>query len=473
MNTKTYVAPMLVLRANDNDALIPELWANEGVAILEENMVMANLVHRDFSNQVAEFGDVVNTRKPGEFGIRRKTDTDSIETQDASATNIRVPLDQHAYVSFTIKDGEASKSFQDLIDIYLLPGMQSVARAVDRSLLGRAAHELILTTVDRVGRLGALTGSTATDTVLDAREVMNVHKAYMNNRNLVLSPSSETALLKNDLFIKANERGDGGTALENARLGRILGFDTYMDQNVNSLTDLNTEIATGDTDGAEVAGEAGSIAVTVTGYEANVGEFANIAGNDQPTHLTAVTAATNTTAITLNEALKYAVESGAVVTIYKAADVDGAYAAGYAKNISIDGFAANKGPQVGQLIAFGTGGTRHTYTVINSEAVTSTNYNIWLDRPLETALANNDLAFPGPSGSFNIAFHRDALALVSRPLARPRENMGAMFDVAIHNDLSMRVTMQYNATQQGTIVTLDMLYGVQVLDTDLAVLMLG
>lgn len=25
--------------ANDNDALIPELWANESLAILEENMV--------------------------------------------------------------------------------------------------------------------------------------------------------------------------------------------------------------------------------------------------------------------------------------------------------------------------------------------------------------------------------------------------------------------------------------------------
>jgi hypothetical protein len=27
--------------ANDNDAFIPEIWANEGLAILEENMVAA------------------------------------------------------------------------------------------------------------------------------------------------------------------------------------------------------------------------------------------------------------------------------------------------------------------------------------------------------------------------------------------------------------------------------------------------
>ena len=36
----------------NNDAFIPELWANEGLAILEENMVMANLVSRDFEDEV-------------------------------------------------------------------------------------------------------------------------------------------------------------------------------------------------------------------------------------------------------------------------------------------------------------------------------------------------------------------------------------------------------------------------------------
>ena len=79
-----------------------------------------------------------------------------------------------------------------------------------------------------MGRLGGLTASTAKDYVLEARERLNVNLAPMDGRNLVLAPASETAMLKTDLFLKANERGDGGTALENANLGRILGFNTYM-----------------------------------------------------------------------------------------------------------------------------------------------------------------------------------------------------------------------------------------------------
>ena len=44
-------AAVTVCYDNDNDAFIPEMWANESLVILEESMVMCNLVHRDFENQ--------------------------------------------------------------------------------------------------------------------------------------------------------------------------------------------------------------------------------------------------------------------------------------------------------------------------------------------------------------------------------------------------------------------------------------
>ena len=112
MNRLYLSQPFVACYENNLDAYIPELWAQEGLAILEENMVMANLVHRDFENEIAKFGDVVNTRKPGEFRIRRKTDGTTLVQQDATATNVPVPLDQWFYESFVIRDGEGSKSFQ-------------------------------------------------------------------------------------------------------------------------------------------------------------------------------------------------------------------------------------------------------------------------------------------------------------------------------------------------------------------------
>jgi hypothetical protein len=116
-----YCTPEVTCWANDNDALIPELWAREALRTLMSNMVMGSLVNRDFSSQVADFGDVVNTSRPADFSGKRKTDADDVVDQDAVSPNIPVPLDQHVHVSFVIKDGEMSKALPNLIERYLEP----------------------------------------------------------------------------------------------------------------------------------------------------------------------------------------------------------------------------------------------------------------------------------------------------------------------------------------------------------------
>jgi P22 coat protein - gene protein 5 len=456
--------PFVACFENQLDAYVPELWAQEGLAILEENMVMANLVHRDFENEVAKFGDVVNTRKPGEFKIRRKTDGTTLTQQDATAQNVPVALDQWFYSSFVIRDGEGSKSFQELSDIYLRPAMLTIARGVDRALLGRV-HAYLGGPKNRIGKLGGLSPSTAKDWVLEAREKLNVNKAPMEGRRLVMAPNAETAMLKTDIFLKANERGDGGTALENATLGRILGFDTFMCQNTNCvLSGADTEEVT--VTEPYAAGYAGAQLATISPEN---GEFCVVPGNDQPTWITAHVDATS---FTLNEANKYATEDNAVAIHYKKCDVAADYAAGYSKGIVVDGYTSGKAPQVGQLIAFGTGAGRHTYTVIESEDGGAT-CTLYLDRPLEKAVANNDLAYPGPYGSMNLAFHRDALALVTRPLALPDTRMGVMAAVVPHNGIGMRVLMQYDINAGGTVVNCDILAGVAVLQSGLCVPVLG
>ncbi len=457
--------------ANDNDAFIPEIWAQEGLVILEESMVAANLVHRDFQDEIKDFGDVVNTRRPGTFKIKRKKDGTPLTQQDANAQNVRVPLDQWFYASFTIKDGEASKSFQELVNVYLLPAMQDIARGVDRAVLGRI-HAFLGNPADRVGRLGKLSNANAKQYVLEARERLNVNRAYQTNRNLILSPNSDTALLNTDTFTKANERGDGGSALETALLGRILGFDTYMGQNVNFLSGgADTDDALIIT-GALAAGSGGSQSCS-GGATVTVGEFLVVDGNDQPTYITAETG-TPATAVTLNEANKYATAGSAATVRYIAAAVNlvAGYAAGWSEDINIDGYSTGKAPQAGQLIAFGTGGARRTYTVIESTD-NGSDCDVLLDRPLDVAIVNDQAAFPGPYGSFNWAMHRESLALVTRPLALPNERMGVMADVATHNSVSMRTTMQYDINAGGTVVNLDILAGVAVLDERLCVPFLG
>lgn len=460
----------LLPRANDNTALVPELWTRESLLTLMSNTVMASLVHRDFSDQIASYGDVVNASRPANFKGKRKTDTDNVVDQDAVSSNIPTPLNQHFHVSYVINDGELSKALPDLLQRYMEPAARELAEKIDQALTGQAARLQAY----QVGQPGDVSELNVDSYILDADEKLNDNKAPKAGRNLVMSSRFNRSALGAEIVTEADKRGDAGTALREAQVGRIYGFDSYMDQNVAHVKLDDTENATGVTDAAIAAG---STAVNCTVPIADVtnagGEYVVVDGSQYAHRISSATADTADSDIVLTEGLTGSIASGADVTVFMACDVNGAYASGYAREITLDGFAANKGPQVGQLVSFGTGSSTHTYTVIDVTETSTTEYDVLLDRPLDSNLADNDLAFPGPHGTRSLAFTRDAISLVTRPLSTAGSNFGAMSSVASFDGLSMRVTMQYDSKAQGTRVTWDLLCGIAVLDERLAVVVNG
>ncbi len=448
---------------NSVTAYVPQMWANESLMILEENMVAANLVHRDFSPIVADYGDTVNTRRPASFISIRKTANDDVTDQDATATNVPVVLNQLAHVSFVIRDAQASLAFKDLVAEFLRPAMIAQAKLVDQVILSQYAQFL----GNAVGGLGSLSSSNVKDRMLLSRQVMNTNLAPENTRNLLWTSVSETAALANELFISAQQVGDGGNALKNATLGRKLGFDNYMSQNVPVVSAAATDVITGAST-ADYA--AGTTALTVDGFTGTVvaNDWVKIDG--QPYRVVSKTDDTgNLVGIVIPApGLRFSILNNAVISGYQAGAVNLAagYAAGYVGSIALDGFT--NFPAVGQMITFGTSTTSAIYVIVQTTSTTVT-----LDRPLEAALADDATAHPGPEGSYNFGFHRNAIALVSRPLAMPPSGIGANGAVVNYNNVSMRCLLSYDGKKEGTRVTLSMIFGVKVLDTDLGVVMLG
>ena len=50
-----------------NTILTPEIVAKEALMVLTGNLVMADLVHRDYSDEFVTVGDTVTIRKPAKF----------------------------------------------------------------------------------------------------------------------------------------------------------------------------------------------------------------------------------------------------------------------------------------------------------------------------------------------------------------------------------------------------------------------
>jgi hypothetical protein len=453
--------------ANDlEDAFTPEVWAQEGLMLLENNMVAANLVHRDFENQIANFGDIVNTRLPANFVGKRKTDADSVTVQDAVVTNVPVPLNQHLHVSFLVKDGEESKGFQSLRDNLLAPAMLSLAQMVDEVVLSQSYAFL----PNAVGQLG-VTPTKAS--IIAIRQKMNELKVPMEGRNLIVTPQTEADLLDIDTFTEANKVGDEGSALREGSLGRKYGILHWMSQNTSSVDAGGTATAV-DILVDNVGGYAkGDTVLTVDGRVAGAavvnGTYITIAGDNIPHRVVSSVGAGTPTQLTITPPLARAVADDAIITEYVqgAIDFGAGYLAGFSKELVIDGFGGGA-LNSGGLIGLGDA-TGDTQGVLSTPTATA----MLLGRPLAAAAADDAPISPGPAGQYNFAFHRQALALVTRPLAAPASGTGALSFVASYNGLSMRIVMTYDGNKQGHLVTADLLCGVKVLDENLGAVMLA
>jgi len=455
MNIKFYI-PVF---DNDVDAMIPELWAAEGLLQLENNTVAANLVHRDFSADVSNHGDVVNAYRPRDMKGKRKGVNDDIVPSNTIADSIAVPLDQYIYESFIIKETEAAWSFKDLVAVFLTPAMRALSDTVDKVVLGQVYSFLI----NAVGQLGGLTVGNFKQYLLLLRKNMNDAKVPVAQRNLILSTVSEMLALNLEEFTSAEKVGDKGTSMRDASLGKVFGFDTFMAQNTPTVNEATIDTVSGSINfGAGYA--VGATALIVDGFSIApvVGSYVTFTGSKYPYQIVAAT----TTLITLNLGLKDAILDNAIVSVVKPLRVNAVtgYPAKYDKYITIDNFSTGKEPQIGQLVSVGT----EKYSIIDIDGST-----ILLNRPLKEAVADNAYLNLGPAGSYSFAFNKNSIAFVNRPLPKVRAKLGAESFVISANGISLRVVMQYDSVKDGTRVTLALLCGVAVLDERLGHILLG
>lgn len=462
---------------NDFSALNPTIWAQEAIVQLLPNMVLANLIARDFDNQVAKFGDVVNAFVPGTFEMNTKGALcENVVVQDATGSTLQVPLDQWPQVSFLICDGEENRAALDLVDTLLTPAVIAMAQGIDRILNAQAMQF-----IDNVaGHLLNGDSTNVRDYILEAREEMNRKNVPLSGRAMILTPGTETEVLSVDQLTLAYATDEGPSAIRDATLGRRYGFDIYMGQTASEVTAGQTTLGTVTVNGAVGAG-----GTTVDYDGANAasvaaGQWAVFAGDDTPQQI--LTATGN--AMTIAPGLKRAVPDNAAITILTPGLVNNAAGyigtsihprvIGYRKEILVDTFP-NSPPQLGQLVSFGTDPTRYTITRVNIYNVSGGNFGIILDRPLANPIGNNMTVNLGPAGTYSFGFLRNGFTMVNRPLPQPRTGTGAISRVLTDpvNKISIRVTITYDGEKQGHLVTLDTLLGVGVLNTNMGVVMLG
>lgn len=408
-----------------NTTLTADIIAKEALLILENELVMANLVHRgyedEFSKKVNGYtvGEVVSIRRPADFTVR---DGATAVNQDVVEGKTTFTVDKQKGVDFKFTSQDLTLQIGELADRVIKPAMVQLANQVDRDIMGLYKYVPRHVTIPSGG----------IDSFADfalAPSLMDTCSIPMDERSAVLTPGDTWKMLGSQTGLYIQEAAKG--AYREGRLGKIGGIDTYMSQNVPTHTTGSRSVAS-DAIAASFTGDTWAATKDTNYSTINVGSMSG---------------ATVTLKVgdTLTIADVYDVNPVTKETLPHLKQfvvVNNETASGSAvASLEVSPAIIPSGAQ--QTVAFAAGTTDINTKGVVFQGAASTNY------------------------AQNLFFHKNAFGLVMVPMVSPP---GAV-DVGrrTYKGLSARVIPYYDGTNDVSNWRLDILYGVKCIDPRLAV----
>jgi hypothetical protein len=126
---------MAGITSNNVANAIVKLVAADALPTLVGNLVMGNLVNRDYEPVLAQAGDTVNVLMPPTMQANNILDGGSVTVQNPSIASTSIVLDTHAEATFQIPDVTKVLAVPDLLRIYMEPAVAAIAQKIESDLL--------------------------------------------------------------------------------------------------------------------------------------------------------------------------------------------------------------------------------------------------------------------------------------------------------------------------------------------------
>src|ERR1700759_4891658 len=114
---------------------IVKLVAADALPALMGNLVMGNLVNRDYEPVLAHAGDTVNIPIPPVLVANNIAEGGTVTPQNPSLGNAQIVLNTHAESTFQIPDVTKALAFPELLKTYMQPAVVAIAERIERDLL--------------------------------------------------------------------------------------------------------------------------------------------------------------------------------------------------------------------------------------------------------------------------------------------------------------------------------------------------
>ncbi len=205
---------------------IVKLVAVDALPSLMGNLVMGNLVNRDFEPTLAQAGDTVNVPIPPTLVANNLAEGGTVQTQNPSLGNAQIVLNTHAEATFQVPDVTKVLAVPDLLKLYMQPAMVALAEKIETDLLNLYAS---LTANSPVGTAG----TPVTEAVIDAAEtaLFTAKVPASEPKYLVVDASTYSQMRQIARFSEFQTVGDAGLrALIDGSVGKIKDFFMFRSQ---------------------------------------------------------------------------------------------------------------------------------------------------------------------------------------------------------------------------------------------------
>jgi hypothetical protein len=217
---------------------IVKLVAADALPVLVGNLVMGNLVNRDYEPALAQAGDTINIPIPPVMVANNIIEGGSVQTQNPSLGNAQIVLNTHAEATFQIPDVTKVLAVPDLLRIYMEPAVVAIAHKIESDLLQLYAG---FTTNTPVGTAG----SPITEATIDAAEtaLFLAKVPPTESKFMVVDAATYSTWRQIPRFSEFQTAGDAGLrTLVDGTVGKVKDFFVFRSQFVpkTGTTPVNT-----------------------------------------------------------------------------------------------------------------------------------------------------------------------------------------------------------------------------------------
>jgi hypothetical protein len=214
-----------ITSANVATAIV-KLVAADALPALVGNLIMGNLVNRDYEPTLAQAGDTVNVPIPPTLVANNIAEGGTVNPQNPDLGNAQIVLNTHVEATFQIPDVTKVLTVPDLLRVYMQPAVIAIAERIESDLLGLYAS---FTANAPVGTAG----TPITEAVIDAAETQLFAAMVPSTqpKYLLVDANTYSQMRQIPRFSEFQTAGEGGLrALIDGTFGKIKDFFVFRSQ---------------------------------------------------------------------------------------------------------------------------------------------------------------------------------------------------------------------------------------------------